>query len=168
MTIPVLPSQFKPIFGSYTHGGASGVSRTDVAGGAARYALEFDRGFQKWNVTLNTSDAGYSAWVAFYHRTINKGAITFQMNLDSGFGLEPHFVNIVPDTYSASSVEWDRHIISFVCEGESTVYNLTDGEADAVLALYVAYGDGLGDAGIPDFLDILERFATVDSNILNF
>lgn len=168
MTIPVLPSQFKPIFGSYSHGGAGGVSRTEIAGGAPRYALQFDRGFQKWNVTLNISAAAYSAWVAFYHHVIKKGAITFQMNLDSGFGLEPHDVNVVPDTYSANFNDFGRYIVSFTCEGESSVYDLSEADALAIVELYTAYGDGLSDTGIDEFLNILERFATVDSNVLNF
>ncbi len=168
MTTPVLPSQFKPIFGSYSHGGAGGVSRTDVAGGSPRYALQFDRGFQKWNVTFNITDVAYEVWVVFYHRVIDKGAITFLMNLDSGFGLEPHSVNILPDTYSASSVDWGRHVISFVCEGESTVYNLSDEDSNAIMDLYTTYGDGASDFEVSNILYSLGLFATVYSNVLNF
>lgn len=168
MAIPVLPSQFKPIFGSYSYGGPGGVVRTEVAGGANRYALQFDRGMQKWNVTFHISDSANSAWVAFYHYAIKKGAITFQMNLDSGFGLEPHNVNIVPETYSASSTEFGRHVISFVCEGESSVYRMTEADALALVNLYATYGDGLTDSDVDTILFDLYKFANIDSNVLNF
>lgn len=163
MTTPTLPSQFKPIFGSYSHGAAGGVIRTEVSGGANRYALAYDRGMQKWNVTFNLRDAAYSAWVAFFHHVIKKGAISFQMNLDSGFGLEPHLVNILPDTYAQNSTEWDTHIVSFVCEGESTVYQMTEQEGIAMVDVYSAYGDSANDT-----LTAIDRFATIDSNVLDF
>lgn len=163
MTTPVLPSQFVPIFGGHSHGGAGGVVRTEVSGGFSRYALAYDRGVQKWNITLQLTDTAYSAWVAFYHYTIKKGAITFTMNLDSGFGLEPHDVNIVPDTYNQNVTEWNTHIVSFTCEGESTVYQMTEEEALALVNLYSIYGEGLS-----AFLNQLAQFATVDSNVLNF
>lgn len=168
MAIPVLPSQFKPIFGSYSYGGPGGVVRTEVPGGANRYALQFDRGMQKWNVTLHISDAANSAWVAFYHYVIKKGAITFQMNLDSGFGLEPHNVNIIPETYSASSTEFGRHVISFVCEGESSVYRMTEADAIAIVEMYSLYGDGLADSAVNDLLYRIYKFANIDCNVLQF
>ena len=168
MAMPVLPSQFKPIFGSYSYGGAGGVVRTEVAGGASRYALQFDRGMQKWNVTLHISDAANGVWIAFYHHIIKKGAITFLMNLDSGYGLEPHAVNIVPDTYSSSATDYGRYVISFVCEGESTVYKMTTQEAQSMIDFYAVYGDGEGDYDTYGVIDALEKFATIDSNVLNF
>lgn len=168
MAIPVLPSQFKPIFGSYSYGGPGGVRRTEVSGGSNRYALQFDRGMQKWNVTLHISDAANSAWVAFYYYAIKKGSLTFQMNLDSGFGLEPHNVNIIPETYSSSSTEFGRHVISFVCEGESSVYKMTEADALGIVDLYAAYGDGLADGGVNQILIDLYQFANIDSNVLNF
>ena len=163
MTTPTLPSQFVPISGSYSHGGAGGVVRTEVAGGSSRYALAYDRGMQKWNVTFNIRDTGYSAWVAFYHHIIKKGALTFTMNLDSGFGLEPHNVNIIPDSYSQSTTDWNTHIVSFVVEGESTVYQMTEEEGIALVMLFSTYGDGAN-----DLINQLAQFATIDSNVLNF
>lgn len=168
MAMPILPSQFKPIFGSFSYGGAGGVVRTEVAGGGNRYALQFDRGMQKWNVTFHVSDAANSAWTAFYYYSIKKGAITFQMNLDSGFGLEPHYVNIVPETYSTSSTEYGRHVVSFVCEGESAVYRMSEADGLSLVDLYAEYGDGLTDSDVNGILFSLYQFANVDSNVLNF
>ena len=85
------------------------------------------------------------------------------MNLDSGFGLEPHDVNIVPDSYSRSATDWNSNIVSFVVEGESTVYQMSEEEGIALVMLFSVYGEGA-----TDLINQLAQFATIDSNVLNF
>ena len=50
--MPTLPNGFIPTVAAYSHDGPGGVMRTEVSGGTARYALDYDRGLQKFNVTL--------------------------------------------------------------------------------------------------------------------
>jgi hypothetical protein len=144
--MPTMPALFVPVTapGGYSHGGPGGVVRTEVAGGAARYALDWDCGVQRFNVTLLLDPAQYSVWVAFYHYSIQKGAIAFDMPLDSGFGLQQHEVNIVPG--SCQAVHDNGFItVSFVVEAESAAYAMSDAEVATF-----ATANGLTAESMPD------------------
>lgn len=137
--------------------------RTEVAGGGARYAMNYDRGTQRFNITLLLDKLKFSVWVAFFHHIIKKGAITFDMPLDSGFGTEAHAVNIVPDSYSATRTSGTVMLVSFVVEAESKAYDMSAADAVALVDVYNAAG-----AGSNDLLESIEQFSTVDSNALDF
>ena len=161
--MPTLPAGLTPTVAAYSHGAPGGVMRTEVSGGAARYALDYGRGTQQFNVTLILDKLKFSVWTAFFHHIILKGALTFDMPLDSGFGTEAHAVNIVPGTYSASRTGGTAMVVAFVVEAESKVYDMTAGDAAALIEVYLTYG---GDSN--KLLDRLAQFANVDTNVLDF
>jgi len=165
MTTPVMPNGFVPLLARYSQAAPDGVMRTEVAGGAARYALEWARGVQRYSVTLLLDATQFMVWSAWFHLLTNKGSLTFTMRIDSGFGPSPHDVNMVPDTYEATH-ESNRWIVSFIVEAESQVYQLTAEDAQALVDLYNAYGSTFG--GLGDLFDRLAQFANFDTNVLSF
>lgn len=161
--MPTIPNGFRPTSAAYSHDGPGGVMRTEIAGGAPRYALEYDRGLQKFNVTLILNRAQFSVWTAFFIHIIKKGAITFQMPLDSGFGTELHACNIVPGSYSATRTAGTLMVVAFVAEAESKAYDFSAAEAQNMIDLHNAGG------AQPDaLLARIARFATRDTLVLNF
>jgi hypothetical protein len=159
--MPTLPNGFKPTVAAYSHGGPGGVMRTDVAGGAARFGLDYDRGLSQFSVTLILDKLQFSVWTAFYHQVIKKGAIAFDMPLDSGFGTEQHSCNIMPDSYQASRTGGIAMVVSFVVEAESRAYALNTEEALALVELYNTNG-----AATNELLARIASFATVETNVL--
>lgn len=138
--MPTMPAGLVPTVAAYSHDGPGGVIRTDTAGGAARYTLDYDRGSQRFSVTLVLDAAQLVLWSLFYTRTIKKGAIKFGMRLDSGLGVAEHQVNIVPGSYSTTRTGGIATVASFVVETDSAVYALSD----AAVAAY-----GLSAATLP-------------------
>ena len=138
--MPTMPGGFVPTVADYSHDGPGGVLRTDVAGGAARYTLDYDRGAQRFSVTLMLDSGQLVLWVLFYTRTIKKGTIKFGMRLDSGLGTAEHQVNIVPGSYSTARAGGIITVVSFVVETQNAVYALSD----AAVAAY-----GLSAATLP-------------------
>ena len=161
MPNPVLPNGFKPTVAAYSHDGPGGVLRAEVSGGAARYALDYDRGLQKFNVTLILDKTQFSVWVAFFIHIIKKGAYTFDMPLDSGFGTELHACNIMPGSYSASRTGGIAMVVSFVVEAENKAYDFNATDAAAMIALYNEAGGGSN-----ALLARLAQFANVDTLVL--
>lgn len=161
--MPTLPTGLTPTVAAYSHDGPGGVLRTEVAGGAARYGLDFGRGTQQFSVTLILDKLKFSVWTAFFHHIILKGSITFDMPLDSGFGTEMHAVNIVPGTYSASRTGGIAMVVAFVVEAENKVYDMTAADAAGLIDVYSTYGDQSN-----SLLDRLAQFANVDTNVLDF
>jgi hypothetical protein len=163
MPNPQMPTGFLPVISAYSYDSPDGVMRTDVAGGIPRYALEWDRGYQKFNVTLILNPLQFTVWTAFFLHVIKKGAITFDMTLDSGFGQSIHHVNIVPGSYSATLTEGTLNTVVFVVEAESSAYQLSAAEGQSLVDIYNLYLDNTD-----DLLAQLAHFATVDSNVLHF
>lgn len=161
MPNPVLPSGFWPTVEAYSHDGPGGVQRTEVAGGAPRYGLQYDRGLQRYNVTLILDKAQFSVWTAFFIHIIRKGAITFDMPLDSGFGTEQHACNIIPGSYSASRTGGIAMVVAFTVEAENKAYDFSVADAQAMIDVHNLY---LTDT-VP-LLARLARFATVDTLVL--
>lgn len=161
--MPTMPNGFRPTVAAYSNDSPGGVFRTEVAGGAPRYALDYDRGLQRFNVTMMLDKTKFSVWTAFFHQIIKKGAITFNMELDSGFGVDTHAVNIVPESYSATRTGGIVTVVSFVVETESQAYDFSETDAGNLVDLYNLYGDASD-----DILAAIAQFANVDSNVLDF
>lgn len=159
--MPTMPNDLKPVVAGYQFDEPGGVMRTDVAGGAPRYALDWDRGTQRFQVTLILDALQFSVWTAFYHWQIAKGAISFDMQLDSGFGVSPHSVNIMPGSYSAARTSGIMMVVSFVAEAESQVYAMTAADATALVDFYNL-------SGVHGFelLARIAQFANVDTLVL--
>lgn len=148
---------------NYTGAAPGGVMRTEIEGGPSRLALAFDRGVQAYNVSLHLSALEMSVWSAFFFHIIKKGALTFGMPLDSGFGLSEHQVSMVPGSYSSALLRGGRVLISFVVEAEPQAYEMTATDAQSLVDLYNEYG-----ADTAALLARLAQFATVDTNVLDF
>ena len=161
--MPTLPSGLKPVVSGYQFDEPGGVLRTEVAGGAARYGLDWDRGMQRFQITLIMDALQFSVWTAFYHFSIKKGSIAFSMPIDSGFGVSPHNGNIMPGSYSAARTSGIMMVVSYVFEAENQVYAMGAADAAALIALYGEYG-----AYSTALLSRLAQFATVDSRVLAF
>jgi len=161
--MPTLPNSFIPTVAAYSHDGPGGVLRTEVAGGAARYGLDYDRGLQKFNVTLILDKLQFSVWIAFFTHIIKKGAITFDMPLDSGFGTAQHACNIMPGSYSATRTGGIAMVVSFVVEAESKAYDFSALDAQNMIDIYNEYQGATN-----ELLALLAQFATVDTNVLAF
>lgn len=159
--MPTIPSGLRPVVQAYSGSGPGGVRRTEVAGGAARYGLQFDRGVQRFQVTLVLKPVEFSVWTTFYHHVIKKGAIAFEMHLDSGYGAALHSVNIVPETYTFARTAGVMTSVSFSVEAESQAYEMTTSEALALLALFETAG-----AASSALLERLAEFANEDSLVL--
>ena len=165
MANPVMPNGMKPVTspGGYGHGDLGGVIRTEVSGGFNRYALDFDRGVQQHNVTLFLDALKFSVWNAFFVNIIKKGAITFDMQLNSGFGVSSHSCNIIPGSYDATAPDSVFWVVSFTVEAESQAFNMSEEQSQDLVDIYNVYGDGTN-----ALFDQLEQFATIDSNVLDF
>lgn len=163
MPIPSLPINMIPLASGYSSGDPGGVLGTEVAGGFSRYALDWDRGPQKYAITLILSAAKFSIWNAFYFHIIKKGSLAFSMQLDSGFGLSPHTCQIIPGSYSTARLDGTATSVAFSVEAENQAYNMTEAEAQSMIDLYNASRD---DAS--SLLARIALFALVDVNIMNY
>jgi hypothetical protein len=163
MPTPSFPTGFKPVIQGYSIGAPGGVAMTEVGGGLPRVGMEWDRGYQPFQVTLIIrSEAKFSVWQLFFHHVIKKGAVQFTMPLNSGFGLADHLCIMVPGSYSAAPAAgvklWS---VSFTVLAENAAYAMTSDEAADTLALWEAAGDDLD-----PLLARLAQFATVDTLVL--
>lgn len=159
--MPTLPNGMIPISGPYSSDDPGGVLRTEVAGGAARYGLDWDRGRQRYTVTFIFNAAVFSIWNAFYFHVIKKGAITFDMPLDSGFGVSPHAVNIMPGSYAMNRESDVLIVVSFVVEAENQVCQMTALDAQNMVDLHNEYGSEYGAT-----LARIAQFALIDARAL--
>lgn len=156
-----LPSYFKPVVQGYSISDPGGVLRTEVAGGSPRYGMDWDRGPQQYTVTLILDAQLFSLWTVFYHKIAGKGSLQFSMPLDSGFGVQPAEVNIVPGTYSAERTAGIMTVVSFRVEAENPVYQMSDEDAKNMLDVYDWYGPGTN-----ALFDRIHIFANFDLNML--
>lgn len=159
--MPTIPNGMTPHVSSYSGDDMGGVRRTEVVGGASRYALDFDRGTQRFSVTMIMDAGKFSVWTLFYLHVIKKGAISFNMPLDSGFGSQSHVVNIMPGSYSIARTGGNATVVSFSVEAENKGYDLSAAEAAAYIDLYNEVG---GDMGA--LFARLAQFANSDTLVL--
>lgn len=167
MPNPVIPRGFIPLISGYGISAPGGVMATPVSGGSPRFALEYDRGAQQFQISFVMSEDKFAVWSVFFHKIIKKGAITFTMKMDSGTGVVDHDVNILPESYSATAIPASRHkSVTFVAVCECKVNDFSDEEAQTILDLWELYGGGTG--GGSGLLDRIAQFANVDSLVLDF
>ncbi|QRF55736.1 hypothetical protein [Variovorax paradoxus] len=164
MPNPRIPHGFKPLIEGYNIGAPSGVLRTQVEGGLARSAMDYDRGPQRIAVSLYMSPEKFSVWSYFFLKLIDKGAISFYMPLDTGTGVMDHLCTMDSSTYSvAKAGRTQAWRVAFAVDAESPIFDATDDEAQAVIDLWNGYGESSD-----DLLRRLERFANVDTTVLDF
>ena len=162
MTTINLPRDLYPVTSpsGYSHGAAGGVSRTQVEGGFNRYALEYDRGVQLFNVALACTASHYQVWTLFFYNIIKKGALSFNMPLDSGAGLQQHEVNIIPQSVNVTETDGNNFVVTFQVEADSSAYEFDDEATDTVLSIWETSGD------VGDFIDRLAEFVLEDTLVL--
>ena len=160
--MPTLPRDLYPVTSpsGYSHGTPSGVERTQTEGGHNRYALSFDRGVQQFNVAMACTAGHYQVWILFFHNVIKKGALSFDMPLDSGSGLQTHSVNILPGTVSVTETDGNNFIVTFQVEAESSAYDFDASATETILAIWEA-GDDVG-----EFMDRLALFVLEETLVL--
>lgn len=142
MANPQMPKGMQPIVAGYSFGGPGGAMSAQVSGGMARYGLDYDRGVQRFTVALMlTTKTQLFIWSLFYHQVIKQGTITFDMPLDSGFGLSLHACNIVPQSYSMASLDAFSASVGFTVEAESQAYTYDDATAGSLVDLFSLYGE---------------------------
>ncbi len=162
--MPTIPTGLVPVTSpsGYSFAGPGGVMRTEVEGGSPRTALSYDRGQQSFSVALVCSVEEFRMWSLFYHHIIKKGAISFDMPLDSGMGVATHAVTMYPESYQASNTNGSTWIVTFQVSAESGIYAYDSGAAALILEYFDAGTD------LTALLAALETFATVDSDVLDF
>lgn len=160
--MPTMPNGLVPNVSSYSIGSPGGVMRTEVAGGAPRVGMMYDRGVQEYRVTLLLDALKFSVWTAFFHHIIKKGSVTFDMQLDSGFGTETHAVTMIPGSYSATRTGGIAMIATFNVEAESKAYDFSAEDAQSMIDYYNLVG---GDSD--DLLLQISQFANVDTLVLD-
>jgi hypothetical protein len=162
MTTPVLPRDLYPVTSpsGYSYASAQGVSMTQVEGGFNRYALDFDRGTRVFNVALACTAGHLRVWELFYLRIIKKGALSFEMPLDSGTGLEQHIVNIIPNSVNTTETDGNNFVVTFQVEAEPKIYDFTEEGAAAIIAIWNAGGD------VGELLDRLALFTLEETLVL--
>lgn len=165
MTAINLPRDLYPVTSpsGYSHGSAGGVNRTEVEGGFNRYALSYGRGVQLFNVALACTASHYQIWTLFFYNIIKKGALSFNMPLDSGAGLQQHEVNIIPQSVNVAETDGNNFVVTFQVEAESSAYDFDDGGTGAILALWET---GADIADITELFDRLAEFTLEDTLVL--
>ena len=160
--MPTLPRDLYPVTSpsGYSHNAAGGVSRTQVEGGFNRYALDFDRGIQQFNVALACTAGHYQIWTLFFYNIIKKGALSFDMPLDSGSGLQTHTVNIIPNSVNVNETDGNNFVVTFQVEAESSAYDLDTDATDTILAIWEA-GEDVG-----DLFDAIAYFVLTETLVL--
>ena len=161
MPTPSIPEDMIVSATSYSIGDPGGVSRTEVAGGLSRYALDWSRGSRIFSVSMVLSDLQYQVWQYFYVHVIQKGALPFLMPLDSDGTVVPHLVNILPGSLNESRVHEVYWAVTYSVEAESNAYNVSKDDAIAVIDFYNTYQDQS-----ESFLNRLYTFARYDLEIV--
>ena len=160
--MPTLPRDLYPVTSpsGYSHNAAGGVSRTQVEGGFNRYALDFDRGVQQFNVALACTAGHYQIWTLFFYNIIKKGALSFDMPLDSGSGLQTHSVNIIPNSVSVNETDGNNFVVTFQVDAESSAYDFDTDATDTILAIWEA-GEDVG-----ELFDAIAYFVLTETLVL--
>lgn len=164
MPNPRIPNGFKPLIDEYSGGAPTGVVNTAVAGGLPRAGLVWDRGPRQYSVAMVLSPAKFSVWSVFLARIIDGGAISFEMPIDSGAGLEDHLCTMVAGSYNERRAERSVFArISFMVLAEPSAYVYTKEEAQDLIDLWNEAGESSD-----DLLLRIAKFANSDSNVLDF
>ena len=134
------PRTIKPLT-SKTYGMSRGsnVLQSPVQGGIARQSLKYTQEPVPFTLNFILSDMTYKALLNFYDVTINHGANSFKMNLDSGTGIEEHQVYIKPATFKANKPSFNNWYVSFTATAEVTPSQLE--VCDNLYQLWDCYGE---------------------------
>jgi len=160
--MPTMPNGLYPVSnpGGYSHGDPGGVSRTATEGGFPRYAQSFQRGPQQFSVTIPATETEYEIWVLFFTHVLKNGTLTFDMPLQSGFGLQQHSGNIIPGSHRVTETDGHNYIINFQFEAESKAFEFEAGAAELIIDYHNSSED------LVALLDRIAIFANEDVLVL--
>lgn len=159
MTTPSMPLGFNAIISDYGFSGPGGVVQSEMAGGSPRTALAWDRGSQRFGVTIICEPARFSVLALWHAHVIRKGAISFNMHLDSGLGFASHLCTMVAGSWQVNRQDL-FYAVAFAVDAEPQTYLLTEAEALAVISVHdMAHSQGTSSDAL---LDRLADFAIVD------
>ena len=134
------PRSIKPLTNkTYSMSRGANVFQTPTQGGVARQALKYT--IEPVPLALNfiLSDFQYKIVLQFYDITINHGANSFKMMLDSGTGIEEHQCYIKPGTFKANRPSHNNWYVSFTATAEVTPSQ--NEVCDNLYQLYDCYGE---------------------------
>lgn len=154
MSDKVFPASLKPIVSKgYGQTRGSNIWRSDVLGGLPRQARDTYYEPVPINVALVLSKLQRQVFWAFI-ASVDGGASSFQMNHDTGNGIEPHNVLITSNIQESTQagVFWN---ITFTATAERTSIQESTDFSEALLQLYSECGDQL-----PEFLDLYAQYCT--------
>ena len=142
MSDKIFPATLKPIVSKgygQTRGG--NIWRSQVQGGLPRQGRDVYYDAVPISVTLVVSALGRQAFWLFI-TSVSGGADSFQMNHDTGNGIEPHNVLITSNIteQTQDGINW---VISFTATAERTSVQEESDLSEALPPLYGEYGDGL-------------------------
>lgn len=150
------PSGIIPLSGNYAidRGGnvksinASGVPRTQLGLSIEPVTIP---------ISISVNDAEMLALNAFYDTTLKHGSLLFNMNLDTGTGIESVEVNIVVNTWSVIRPAMNRWHVAF-----SVVTGTTSSQTNVCTNLWdlnECYGDDTGKIlqGLADVVNALPK-----------
>jgi hypothetical protein len=150
----VFPSTLRPIVNKgYGQKRGGNIWRSQVQGGLPRQGRDTYYDAVPINIALVVSKLGRLAFLTFL-KQIDGGASSFQMDLDTGAGIEPHSVQITSDISdnTQTGVYWN---ITFTATAERTSVQDDSAFNDSILELFGEYGDGL-----PAFIDYYTLYCT--------
>ena len=157
----VFPATLKPIVSkNYGQTRGSNIWRSEVQGGLPRQGRDTYYEPVPISVTLVVSKLGRQAFWNFI-RQIDGGASSFQMDHDTGNGIEPHNV-LITSTISESTSTGTYWTIQFTATAERTSIQEDSAFGDAIVGLFGGYGDGL-----EAFLDYYAQYVTTPQFINN-
>ena len=154
MSNKIFPSAIKPIISKgygQTRGG--NIWRSQVQGGLPRQGRDVYYDAVPISVTLVLDRLARQVFWKFI-TTVDGGASSFQMDHDTGNGVEPHNVQIT-STITEQTQDGINWVVSFTATAERTsVQDITEFD-ETLLELFDIYGNQLG-----PFLSLLEDFCT--------
>ena len=142
MSDKIFPASLKPIVSkSYGQTRGGNIWRSQVQGGLPRQGRDVYFDAVPISVTLVVSALGRQAFWLFI-TSISGGADSFQMNHDTGNGIEPHNVLITSNIteQTQDGINW---VISFTATAERTSVQEESDLSEALPPLYGEYGDGI-------------------------
>ena len=157
----VFPATLKPIVSkNYGQTRGSNIWRSEVQGGLPRQGRDTYYEPVQISVTLVVSKLGRQAFWNFI-RQIDGGASSFQMDHDTGNGVEPHNV-MITSTINESTSTGTYWTIQFTATAERTSIQDDSEFGDVIVDLYSVYGDGLN-----AFIDYYAQYVTTPQFINN-
>lgn len=120
MSDNLFPTHLKPLVNkSYSMSRGSNVF-SDRSNYLPRQSLKYTLEPVPFSLTFLFSDAQYLEFLQFYDITINHGANSFKMMLDSGTGIEEHQCHIDANSLKANKPSHNNWYVSFSCKAEAT------------------------------------------------